>query len=118
MWALLEMALRNIQGTRTPLPGINVNVLSNTIVNLYTHQMAMHERILSILQSGNVQQRVSMADAILACIPNVGGVSGLVQSLFGVGKDWSSSIAEPVVDHLFAPGMLFSRMKHAKIYLR
>jgi len=91
-----------------------LNVLSTTIVDLYTRQIAMNEQVRGILHYQKVQQAMSFVNAILACIPLAGGVavhvlsggmaelenvdgedfavSGLIETLFGVGKDWSSFI--------------------------
>jgi len=101
-------------------------MLSTTMVDLYARQIAMDERVRSILHYQKLQQAMSFVNAILACIPLAGGVaihvlsggmailehadaedfamSGLVESLFGVGKDWSSFITEPIVKRFLRAG--------------
>jgi len=103
-----------------------LNMLSTTIVDLYTHQIAMDEQVRSILDYQKVQQAMSFVNALLACIPFASGVavhilsggmailehadgedfavSALVESLFGVGKDWSSFITEPLVNRFLRAG--------------
>lgn len=104
----------------------DVNMLSTTIVDLYTRQIAMHERVQGILHYQEVAQAISFVNAILVCIPLAGnvavhvicggmaitdnvdgesfGVSGLVETLFGVGMDWSSIITGPVVKRFIRAG--------------
>lgn len=106
-----------------------IYMLSYTIVDLYSCQIAMDEQVRSILHSQKVQQRVAIVNAILACILFPGGVatyllsgstavmtdvageafavSGLVESLFGIGKDWSSFTIEPDVEWFFVQEMSF-----------
>lgn len=103
-----------------------MNMLSTTMVDLYTHQIAMDDQVPRILHYQKVQQAMSFVNAILACIPLAGGVavhvlsgglailenldgedfavSGMVESLFGVGKDWSSFITEPLVERFIRAG--------------
>lgn len=73
-----------------------------------------------------VQKVTSLVDAFVGCLPLIGGLSahlisgratvmtevagerfgiaGLVESLFGTGKDLSSLVAEPVVDRFLEAG--------------
>lgn len=103
-----------------------MNMLSNTMVDLYARQIATDKQVQSILHHVQVQQAMSFVNAILACIPLAGGVavhvlsggmailenvesedfavSGLVESLFGLGKDWSSFITESVVKRFLKAG--------------
>jgi len=86
----------------------------------------MDEQVRSILDYQKVQQAMSFVNALLACIPFASGVavhilsggmailehadgedfavSALVESLFGVGKDWSSFITEPLVNRFLRAG--------------
>jgi len=104
-----------------------MNVLSATIDDLYTRQIAMAEQVQGILHHQRIQQAVSFVNAILACIPFAGGivghvisggmavlenaegedgleVVGLVESLLGIGKEWSSFITERIVERFIKAG--------------
>lgn len=93
--------------------------LQTTIGDLYCRQIALNKTVEGILRCQKVQQRLAVVNAILASIPLAGGVaghglsggmailenvdgedfalSGLVESLLGIGNDWSSVITEPAL---------------------
>lgn len=103
-----------------------MSMLSTTIADLYTRQIAMDEQVRGILHYIKVQQAMSFVNALHACIPFAGGiavhvlsgglpilenadaedfaVSGLVESLSGMGKYWSSFISEPLVKRFISAG--------------
>lgn len=105
----------------------DMNMLSGTIVDLYSRQIAMDGQIQKLL---HYQKVMSFVNAILSCIPLAGGVaahlltggvaaltdavaeggtealgmSELAETSFGVGAEWSSFIIEPAVSRLLAAG--------------
>lgn len=105
-----------------------INLLSTTIVDLYCRQIALDENVEDVLNCEKIQQRVEIVTAILACIPLAGGVagqvlsggmaflenadgedfgiSGLVESLLGKGKDWSSFVTAPAVRRFLRAGTI------------
>lgn len=103
-----------------------MNMLSNTILDLYTRQIAMHKQVQGILHYQEIEQAMSLVNSILACIPLAGNVavhvltggkeimdnfegesfaiSGMVESLLGVGRDWSSFITGSLVKRFLQAG--------------
>ena len=52
-----------------------MNMLSTTIVDFYTRQIAMDEQVQGILHYVKIQQAMSFVNAILACIPLAGNLA-------------------------------------------
>lgn len=114
-----------------------INSLSNTMGDLYCLQVAMDKNIRDILRCQKLQQRVAVVNAILGCMPLAGGVAthalrrgtarmvageafelnGLVESVFGIGKYWTSSfVTEPAVKRfLRADNIIFGEETWEKI---
>jgi len=101
---------------------VTTTQMSGMILELFCNQVATDASIRELFHYQKIQVAVQFFSAILSCIPFAGGViahllsggssvlthvpgegfavSGLVESLFGIGKDWSTLISEPVIQRV------------------
>jgi len=105
---------------------------------LYLQQKDLDVNLKKVMRYQKVQKITSLFNAVLACVPFVGavsahwigagatvmtevagegfGVSGIVESVFGIGKDLSSFVTEPAVDRFWKRPRRCWRMKDGRIY--
>jgi len=58
-----------------------INMLSTTIVDLYTRQIAMYAKVQCMFREQKIQNTVSFVNAILACIPGGACSSFVTESI-------------------------------------